>query len=101
MRFLYFLMTMAFVIFFVTFAFQNPGDVHLKYYGYLDHQVAVYLVIFVSFLAGIVVTGLMGIVERFKLTMTINRLYRKIDDLERRNLSLLKSAPAPGETKGL
>jgi len=43
----------------------------------------------------------MGIVERLKLTMTINRLYRKIDDLERRNLSLLKSAPAPGETKGL
>jgi len=101
MRFLYFLMTMAFVIFFVTFAFQNPGDVHLKYYGYLDHQVAIYLVIFVSFLAGIVVTGLMGIVERFKLTMTINRLYRKIDDLERRNLSLLKSAPTPNETKGL
>jgi len=33
--------------------------------------------------------------------MTINRLYRKIDDLERRNLSLLKSAPTPNETKGL
>jgi len=101
MKFLYFLMTMAFVIFFVTFAFQNPGDVHLKYYGYLDHQVAVYLIVFVAFFAGIIVTGLMGIVERFKLTMTINRLYRKIDDLERRNLNLLKSVPTSNDTKAL
>ncbi len=101
MKFLYFLMTMAFVLFFVTFAFQNPGDVHLKYYGYLDHLVAVYLIVFISFLAGIIVAGLLGIVERFKLTMTINRLYRKIDDLERRNMSLLKGAPPSNETKAL
>lgn len=101
MKFLYFLMTMAFVFFFVTFAFQNPGDVHIKYYGYVDHLVAVYLIVFISFFTGIIVAGLMGIVERFKLSMTINRLYRKIDDLERRNLSLMKSVPSSDETKTL
>ncbi|MGB4547397.1 MAG: LapA family protein, partial [Syntrophales bacterium] len=60
-----------------------------------------YLIVFISFFAGIIVAGLLGIVERFKQTMTINRLYRKIDDLERRNQSLLKSAPSFDETKTL
>jgi len=75
--------------------------VHIRYYTYLDHLVAIYLIVFISFFAGIIVAGLLGIVERFKQTMTINRLYRKIDDLERRNQSLLKSAPSFDETKTL
>ena len=102
MKFIYTLLTMAFVLFFVTFAFENPNPIQLKYYGYLDRYIVpVYLIVFVAFFSGVILAVLMGIVERFKLTMTINRLYRKIDDLEKRNLSLLKANPPSSETKGL
>jgi len=42
-----------------------------------------YMLIFLSFLAGVIFTGFMGIVERFRLTRTINRLNKTIRDLRR------------------
>ena len=41
------------------------------------------MLIFLSFLAGVIFTGFMGIVERFRLTRTINRLNKTIRDLRR------------------
>ena len=41
------------------------------------------MLIFISFLAGVIFTGFMGIVERFRLTRTINRLNKTIRDLRR------------------
>ncbi len=38
---------------------------------------------FHRFLAGVIFTGFMGIVERFRLTRTINRLNKTIRDLRR------------------
>ena len=41
------------------------------------------MLIFIAFLAGVIFTGFMGIVERFRLTRTINRLNKTIRDLRR------------------
>jgi hypothetical protein len=41
------------------------------------------MLIFFSFLVGVIFTGFMGIVERFRLTRTINRLNKIIRDLRR------------------
>jgi hypothetical protein len=41
------------------------------------------MLIFISFLAGVVFAGFMGIVERFRLSRTITRLNKTIRELRR------------------
>jgi uncharacterized protein YeeX (DUF496 family) len=41
------------------------------------------MLIFISFLVGVVFTGFMGIVERFRLNRTINKLNKTIRELRR------------------
>jgi signal transduction histidine kinase len=41
------------------------------------------MLIFISFLLGVVFTGFLGIVERFRMSRTINRLQKQIRDLKR------------------
>ena len=41
------------------------------------------MLIFIAFLAGVIFTGFMGIVERFRLTRTISRINKTIRDLRR------------------
>jgi hypothetical protein len=41
------------------------------------------MLIFVAFLVGVIFTGFMGIVERFRLTRTISRLNKTVRELRR------------------
>ena len=58
MRILYFILVIVFALFIVTFSQQNLESIQLKYYDYLKHvpPVPVYLLIFISFIVGVIVT---------------------------------------------
>lgn len=71
------------VLFLITFSLDNTSMVRLGYYGYFERQLPVYLLIFLSFLIGVIFTGILGIIERFRMSRTINRLNRTIRDLHR------------------
>lgn len=75
------LIVFAFII--VTFSLENTTPVHLKYYQFFNIIVPTYTLLFMSLLAGIIVTGFLGIIERFRLNRTISRLNRTIRDLRK------------------
>jgi len=83
MKVIYTIIVALFVIFIITFSLENTLPVQLKYYGYFDRWLPTYMLIFIAFLAGVIFTGFMGIVERFRLTRTISRLNKTVRDLRR------------------
>jgi uncharacterized integral membrane protein len=100
MRIIYLILVIVFALFIVTFSQQNLMPIQLKYYNYLQHvpPVPTYLLIFVSLLAGIIITGFWGIVERFRLNRTIRRLNKIVRDL-RKELHVNEAPPIIDEQK--
>jgi uncharacterized integral membrane protein len=70
------------MLFIITFSLENTSPVLLQY---LDYRITIetYILLFVTFLAGVVFAGFMGIVERFRLSRTINKLNKTIRELRR------------------
>jgi uncharacterized integral membrane protein len=98
-RIIYLILVIIFALFIVTFSQQNLTPVHLQYYNYLNiPPVPTYLLIFVSLLLGVIITGFWGIVERFRLNRTIRRLNKLVRDL-RRELHASKAPPMIDEQK--
>lgn len=83
MKVLYTIIISLLILFVITFSLQNTLSVHLVYYDVLDVILPVYMLIFIAFLVGVVFTGFMGIIDRFRLTRTINSLNRMVRDLKR------------------
>ncbi len=85
MKVIYTIIVAIFVMFIITFSLENTAPVKLQYHGFdfFKGSLPTYMLIFLSFLAGVIFTGFMGIVERFRLTRTINRLNKTIRDLRR------------------
>jgi len=84
MRIIYLIFVIVLALFIVTFSQQNLTQVRLQYYDFLKiPPVPVYLLIFVSVLFGVIITGFWGIVERFRLNRTIRRLNKVVRDLRR------------------
>ena len=104
MRFIYLVVIVAFAFFFVTFAFENPYSIQLKYYGYLYAEAPLYLIVFGAFLLGVIATALLGAIDRLRMTLRMNKLYRKSDELEQKNLSLMRGSwtePPPSQPPGV
>jgi len=85
MKVLYTIIIVLLMMFVVTFSLENTTAIPLKYYDLIPKEFSVpaYMLLFIAFLAGVIFTGFMGIVERFRLTRTITRLNRTIRDLRR------------------
>jgi uncharacterized integral membrane protein len=83
MKVIYTIIVALFVMFIITFSLENTLPVQLKYYDYFDRWLPTYMLIFIAFLSGVIFTGFMGIVERFRLTRTISRLNKTVRDLRR------------------
>jgi len=75
---------MGLILLAVTFSQQNSEMVSIRYFGFIppDVKVASYLLIFLAFFAGVVVAGLFGIIERFRITMTMSKMKKEIKSLE-------------------
>jgi len=98
MKLIYTIIITLVVLFVVTFSLQNTAMVPLKYYGLIDVAVTVYLLIFLSFFAGIILAGFFGIAERFRLARVARKLNKKVTKLEK-ELSAGKSLTAAAEVE--
>jgi uncharacterized integral membrane protein len=96
MKVVYTVVVTLIVMFVITFSLENTKDVELRYFDFFQTSIPTWMLIFIAFLAGVIFTGFMGIVERFRLTRTISRLNKTIRDL-RRELKANEAPPAPGE----
>jgi uncharacterized integral membrane protein len=85
MRIIYLIFVILFALFIVTFSLQNTAPIQLQYYSYLDFlpEVPIYLLIFISLLFGVIITGFWGVVERFRLNRTIGKLNRTIREMRK------------------
>jgi len=83
MKVIYTIIVVIFVMFVITFSLENTIPIRLRYYEFFERWLPTYMLIFIAFLAGVIFTGFMGIVERFRLNRTINRLNKTIRDLRR------------------
>ena len=99
MRIIYLILVIVFALFIVTFSQHNLTPVKLEYYNILHiPPVPVYLLIFISLLFGVIITGFWGTVERFRLNRTIRRLNRIVRDL-RKELHANEAPPIIDEHK--
>ena len=101
MKVIYTIIVAIVVMFIITFSLENTAPVNLHYIGldFFKGSLPTYMLIFLSFLAGVTFTGFMGIVERFRLTRTINRLNKTIRDL-RREMKANENGNPPGIEAG-
>jgi uncharacterized integral membrane protein len=83
MRIIYLILVIILALFGVTFSQFNSKPIRLKYFNFFDIEIQPYILIFISLLAGVIITGFWGIVERFRLNRTISRLNRIIRDLRK------------------
>ena len=93
MRFIYLIVILAFAFFFVTFGVQNSDPIKLRYFGYAYDEIPVYFLVFVFFVIGFVMAALLGAIDKLRMTLRMNKLYKKIDDLEQKNLHCSEAAP--------
>jgi len=104
MRIIYLILVIIFSLFIVTFSQQNLTTIQLHYnilnHNFLDNfkPVPTYLLIFISILIGVIITGFWGIVERFRLNRTIRRLNKLVRDL-RKEIHANEAPPIIDEQK--
>ena len=98
MRIIYLILVIVFALFIVTFSQENLKIIHLQYYSLLKTDVPIYLLIFISLLFGVIITGFWGIMERFRLNRTIRRLNRIVREL-RKELNANETPPIIDEHK--
>lgn len=92
MKIFYLILTIIFAFFIVTFSQFNSSLVTIRYYYVKDLVVPAYMLIFVALLAGVIITGLLGVVERFRLNRTIAKQNKTIRDLRK---ELRENEPPP------
>jgi uncharacterized integral membrane protein len=83
MKIFYLILLILFAFFIVTFSRFNEQPVTIKYYYVQDIVVPAYMLIFVALLVGVVITGLIGVIERFHLNRTISKQNKTIRDLRK------------------
>lgn len=98
MRVIYTIVVVLLILFVITFSLENAANIPLKYYDLFNTTIPVYMLIFLAFLVGVVFTGLMGVIERFQLTRTINKLNKTVRDL-RRELRDKEERPIVAESR--
>ncbi len=83
MKIFYLILTILLAFFLYSFSRFNEQDVTIKYYFMQDIVIPAYMLIFAALLAGVIITGLLGVVERFRLNRTISRLNKTVRDLRK------------------
>lgn len=83
MKIIYTIVIILIMLLLITFSLENTAIVQLKYYDFMKQPVPIYMLIFLSFLAGVIFAGFMGIVERFRMSRTISKLNKAVRDLRR------------------
>jgi len=104
MRLVFTIVFLLLMVFFMVFAWQNQSEqVHVVLGTWDSGSLPVFLLILLSFGAGVVITSVIGIIEGMRIRMTNVRLRRKLKKLEGevdslRNLPLSNPLAAPADT---
>lgn len=104
MRYLKFLIAVIIVLFVIVFIVENHGAFSTKVQFGLDifafHRVtpefSIYNIIAIAFLSGVLITGLFGMFERFRLKRQIKNLYKVSRDKDK-ELNSLRNLPITSE----
>jgi len=83
MKVIYTIIVVIIMLFIISFSLANTSPIQLQYYSIIDVTLPTYMLIFIFFLAGVIFTGFMGIVERFRLNRTITLQNKVIKELKR------------------
>lgn len=81
---------MALVLLAITFSPQNTDAVSLHYFNFASQPIPVYLLIFFSFLAGVIFSVFLGLIDRIKLRRTISKIRKELQALETEIYNLRK-----------
>ena len=100
MKIFYLILVIVFAFFIVTFSQSNAELVTIQYYYINDIVVPAYMLIFAALLVGVIITGFLGVVERFRLNRTIRRLNKTIRDL-RKEMRINEPPPIIDENRKL
>ncbi len=100
MKVFYLILVILFAFFIVTFSLLNDELVTIRYYQIKDIVVPAYMLIFAGLLVGVVITGLLGVVERFRLNRANSRLNKTIRDL-RKEMKINEHPPIIDESRKL
>lgn|GEM_PF-213572 len=92
MKIIYIVFFSIFLFLVLTFSAENSEKVTLKYYGFFRQELPLSILVVVCFMVGVLFTGLVGILERFRMSMTIKRLDRTVKELRKQ---IKDSEPLP------
>jgi uncharacterized integral membrane protein len=83
MRLVFTIVFLFLMVFFMIFAWQNQSEqVHVVLGSWDSGSLPVFLLILLSFGAGVIITSIIGIIEGMRIRMTNLRLRRKLKKLE-------------------
>ncbi len=91
MKIFYLLLLIIFAFFIVTFSKFNDQPVTITYFYLQEFVVPAYMLIFAALLLGVIITWMLGVVERFRLNRTISKQNKIIRDLKKE----LRESEAP------
>jgi len=100
MKVIYTVIVVIVVLFVITFSLENAFPIRLQYYDFFNVTAPTYMLIFIAFLCGVIFTGFMGIVERFRLNRTISKLNITIRELRREVRDSKTEVISEEETQG-
>lgn len=100
MKIFYLILVIVFAFFIVTFSQSNVELVTIRYYYIKDIVVPAYMLIFAALLVGVIITGFLGVVERFRLNRANSRLNKTIRDL-RKEMRINEQPPIIDENRNL
>lgn len=98
MKFVYLILFLILTFFIVTFSLDNSVSVEIKYYTFFKFQVPLYILLFISLMFGVIITGFLGVIERFRLNRTISRLNKTIRD-QRKEMRANEAPPILEDNK--
>jgi uncharacterized integral membrane protein len=90
MRFFVTLVVLVLVFLAITFSIQNTEYITLRYFGLMNIQISAYALIFFAFFAGVVLSGLLGLFDRIRLTRQIAKIRKELQGLENEIYNLRK-----------
>ena len=91
MKIFYLLLLIILAFFIVTFSKFNDQAVTIRYFYLQEIVVPAYMLIFAALLLGVIITWMLGVVERFRLNRTISKQNKIIRDLKKE----LRESEAP------
>lgn len=85
----------------ITFSIQNTEYVIVRYFDFLNVHIALYALIFLSFFAGVVLSGLIGLVDRVRLKRSLTKTRRDLESAETELYNARKGQLASESPPGL